>query len=110
MKFKLGLLFLLISLSVVLPPAPASHAAAASRQKKPALTSDTGTVLGRETVRVGVIYYDDFQKRAKDFQDVISTLTKNSNRFDFRLVVGTYDEVLDWYQKSMIDIAVMTPG
>jgi predicted acylesterase/phospholipase RssA/ABC-type phosphate/phosphonate transport system substrate-binding protein len=110
MKFKWRFLFLLLSLPVVLPAASSRHASAARQPKAAPASNNKDKNPKREPVRVGVIYYDDFQQRAEDFRHVISTLTKTSNRFDFRLNVGTYDEVLDWYQRNLIDVAVMTPG
>jgi ABC-type phosphate/phosphonate transport system substrate-binding protein len=112
MKFKWGFLFIFISLLVMLPFASFRDVSAA-RQKKPASASGNKnpSPSNKKIVRVGVIYYDDFQQKAEDFRKIISTLTKNSQRgFDFRLLIGTYDEVLDWYQKNLVDVAVMTPG
>ena len=64
-----------------------------------------------KTINVGVVYYKDFEETLKNYKEITDGLTnKTGGEFVFRLAVGTYDDVLEWYKKGEIDVAVMTPG
>lgn len=69
-------------------------------------------------VRVGAIYYDDDNAQYSAIDKILSSLAKRDRESSktgnrelvFKLAVGTYDEVLDWYESGQIDLAIMNPG
>jgi predicted acylesterase/phospholipase RssA len=64
------------------------------------------------TVRVGVISYEDFGKTFDDYKGIFSKLSKSmagGRPVTFRIAVGTYGDVLDWYNRNLIDLALLTP-
>jgi len=69
-------------------------------------------------ITVGVINYDDYQRTYVDAQQALTTLAEaynkpeahKANRVSFQLAVGSYDDVLDWYKKGHIHVAVLSPG
>ena len=62
-------------------------------------------------VRVGAIYYDDSEAQYAAINDILSTLEKQSkDPITFKLAVGTYDEIMNWYESDQIDLAIMNPG
>lgn len=64
-----------------------------------------------KTINIGVVYYNDFEDKLKEYKDYTDKLkVKTGGKYDFRLAVGTYDDLLEWYKKGEIDVAVMTPG
>ena len=64
-------------------------------------------------VRVGIVSYQDFGETFEDYQkNVFSGLMKSKaagRPVVFRIAVGTYGDVLDWYNRNLIDIALLTP-
>lgn len=62
-------------------------------------------------IRVGAIYYDDSDAQYAAINDILSALEKQSNpSITFKLAVGTYDEIMNWYESDQIDLAIMNPG
>src|SRR5678816_4353433 len=63
-------------------------------------------------IRVGAIYYDDSDAQYAAINDILSTLEKQSKdpAITFKLAVGTYDEIMNWYESDQIDLAIMNPG
>jgi predicted acylesterase/phospholipase RssA/ABC-type phosphate/phosphonate transport system substrate-binding protein len=63
-------------------------------------------------IRVGAIYYDDSDAQYAAINDILSALEKQSKErpITFRLAVGTYDEIMNWYESDQIDLAIMNPG
>lgn len=62
-------------------------------------------------IRVGAIYYDDSEAQYAAINDILSTLEKQSkDPITFKLAVGTYDEIMNWYESDQIDLAIMNPG
>ena len=62
-------------------------------------------------IRVGAIYYDDSEAQYAAINDILSTLEKQSkDPITFKLAVGTYDEIMSWYESDQIDLAIMNPG
>lgn len=70
-------------------------------------------------IRVGAIYYDDDKAQFSTMNKVLSSLAKHDRdkkkesgqrEIVFRLAVGTYDEVLEWYKTDQIDLAILNPG
>src|SRR5215510_642266 len=66
-------------------------------------------------IRVGTIYYDDSDAQYAVINDILSALEKQSQELSprpitFKLAVGTYDEIMNWYESDQIDLAIMNPG
>ncbi len=63
-------------------------------------------------IRVGAIYYDDSDAQYAAINDILSALEKQSKdpAITFKLAVGTYDEIMNWYESDQIDLAIMNPG
>jgi ABC-type phosphate/phosphonate transport system substrate-binding protein len=69
-------------------------------------------------IRVGAIYYDDSDAHYETIKAVLSALEKQAQALPahftrpviFKLAVGTYDEVMNWYESDQIDLAIMNPG
>jgi predicted acylesterase/phospholipase RssA/ABC-type phosphate/phosphonate transport system substrate-binding protein len=63
-------------------------------------------------IRVGAIYYDDSDAQYAAIHDILSALEKQSaaRPVTFKLAVGTYDEIMNWYESDQIDLAIMNPG
>src|ERR1041385_533468 len=64
-----------------------------------------------EVIRVGITEYAKVQRTYDNYERLFVELAASSRRdesvkFDF--AVGTYGEVLDWYNKRMIDVAVFS--
>lgn len=69
-------------------------------------------------IRVGAIYYDDSDEQYSRIRSILSALEKQDEKsrdgtsppIVFKLAVGTYDEVMNWYESAQIDLAIMNPG
>ena len=67
-------------------------------------------------IRVGAIYYDDDEAQYSAINEILSALEKQSQQspdgraVTFKLAVGTYDEIMNWYESDQIDLAIMNPG
>src|SRR6185503_19369229 len=63
-------------------------------------------------IRVGAIYYDDSDAQYAAINDILSALEKQSKAraITFKLAVGTYEEIMNWYESDQIDLAIMNPG
>lgn len=62
-------------------------------------------------VRVGVVYNKDLEEKKASFLNIVSTIAKARNlKFDFRVSVGTYDDVVEWYTRGQVDVAILSPG
>ena len=63
-------------------------------------------------IRVGAIYYDDSEAQYSAINEILSALQKQSTEspITFKLAVGTYDEIMNWYESDQIDLAIMNPG
>lgn len=76
------------------------------------LRKDTQSPL---VIRVGTIYCDDSDAQYAVINAVLSSLEKQSHEvgprpITFKLAVGTYDEIMNWYESDQIDLAIMNPG
>ena len=65
-------------------------------------------------VRVGVISYDAYAKGIQKYGDELRALSKTFHdetglKVVFQLAVGSYSDVLDWYNKELVDVAFLTP-
>lgn len=92
-----------------------STTASIANQKKPPTTKVQ--VQAPLIVRVGAIYYDDSDIQYTKMEELFSSIEESQKTPDrskreikFKLAVGTYDEVLNWYQTDQIDLAVMNPA
>jgi predicted acylesterase/phospholipase RssA/ABC-type phosphate/phosphonate transport system substrate-binding protein len=63
-------------------------------------------------IRVGVVAYDNFQSTADRYRAYLGEVSRGARteQLTFRLAVGTYSEVLDWYKNESIDVGIFTPG
>ena len=66
-------------------------------------------------VRLGVVAYEAFGKRTEEYQAALRQLSEQyektgGRKVTFRYAVGSYTEVMQWYEKDLIDAAVLTPG
>lgn len=63
-------------------------------------------------VRVGIVAVQNFESTYSKYEDMFSRLSTADSEYDitFMMAVGTYGEVMDWYGKKLIDVAVLTPG
>ena len=69
-------------------------------------------------IRVGVINYADYDKTYTDKQQSFNVLATRYNkspaasdtRISFRVSVGSYDDILEWYKNGLIDVAILSPG
>jgi predicted acylesterase/phospholipase RssA/ABC-type phosphate/phosphonate transport system substrate-binding protein len=68
-------------------------------------TAAAGKEVVRDSLRVGIVAYDDVRSRAAvlkaDFEEA---------GFSTRFARGTADEVLDWVSDGLVDVAVLSPG
>ncbi|MDX6559721.1 MAG: hypothetical protein QOF72_2770 [Blastocatellia bacterium] len=65
-------------------------------------------------IRVGITEYQSVESAYEKYQtffeelETVSQGSPNSEALTFRFAIGTYDEVIDWYNKGLIDIAVLS--
>src|SRR5690349_1375223 len=62
-------------------------------------------------VKVGITEYSKIQRTYQNYERLFRELAASSNSTDavlFRFAVGTYGEVRDWYNKGMIDVAILS--
>jgi hypothetical protein len=72
------------------------------------------------TARVGVVATGDYEEVYNDYQPLFSLMSQYSkglyrrgetdNHYLFRLAVGSYDDILEWYRRGYINVALLTPG
>ncbi len=65
-----------------------------------------------EEIRVGITEYQNVEQVYRKYQEFFDELERiaHDNRRDihFRFAIGTYSEVIDWYSKKLIDVAVLS--
>lgn len=69
---------------------------------------------GSMVVRVGVISYNNYAEGVERYAEELGALAKHYSAktgtdVAFQLAAGSYGDVLDWYNKELIDIAFLTP-
>lgn len=90
------------------PPAAADHVVACndpSQANKPLV------------IRVGVVAYDDYKETFDKYKNVLTAVAENARRrrrlggrrVVFRLALGSYSDVFDWYSRDLVDLAFLTP-
>lgn len=65
---------------------------------------------GSINVRVAIVAYEDFHTELTRFEELFDDLSHQDPELHFQLTVGSYGEVLDWLDRGLVDIAVLTPG
>ena len=69
-------------------------------------------------IRVGATYYDDSDESYSEIKKLLFDIEKEAQSWPdfaarsvtFKPVVGTYDEVMNWYLSDQIDLTIMNPG
>lgn len=67
-------------------------------------------------VRVGVVTYSDYDKTHAESQQKFAKIASQYNasskgtKIDFRVTVGAYDDILEWYKTGLVDVAVLSAG
>ena len=90
-----------------------SLAAPAPAQPRPAAGTGPQPVKAL-IVKVGIISYDNFSKGVKNYQPLLRELSrlynqKTGEKVVFELAVGSYSDVLEWYNRESVHIAFLTP-
>jgi predicted acylesterase/phospholipase RssA/ABC-type phosphate/phosphonate transport system substrate-binding protein len=70
---------------------------------------------GALLLRIGVVSYDSPQTIYQKYEEKLLRLAKaKSNKLgrdvSFKLAVGSYSEVLNWYLRGSVDVAILTPA
>lgn len=68
-----------------------------------------------DQVKIGIVAYDNFESKYAKYEAIFRKISADArtqrNRYVFfHIAIGTYSEVLDWYNKRLIDVAILTPG
>lgn len=109
-QFALSLSILLILFTVV----PTPTAAVSEKATKPERVRQVSKVAGAEpplVIRIGVITSDDYRVTFKRYEDILKNISASRRlprKVVFRLALGSYSDVLDWYSKDLIDLALLT--
>ena len=65
-----------------------------------------------EEIRVGITEYQNVEQVYKRYQQFFDELERIADDkgldVHFRFAIGTYSEVIDWYSKKLIDVAVLS--
>jgi predicted acylesterase/phospholipase RssA/ABC-type phosphate/phosphonate transport system substrate-binding protein len=79
------------------------------------LLSTFVSVVGAKEIRVGITEYQNVESTYDKYQNLFQELEQlaRKNRTSgedvtFRFAIGTYAEVIDWYNKKLIDVAVLS--
>jgi len=72
----------------------------------------TASVVSAKEIRVGITEYQNVESVYNKYQLFFEELEKIARQQDsdtsFSFAIGTYGEVLDWYNKKLIDVAIMS--
>jgi predicted acylesterase/phospholipase RssA/ABC-type phosphate/phosphonate transport system substrate-binding protein len=67
---------------------------------------------GAKEIRVGITEYQNvesvYNKYQGFFEELEQIAAKKGADFTFKFAIGTYGEVLDWYNKKLIDVAILS--
>ena len=70
-----------------------------------------GTVCGKE-IRVGITEYQNvesvYNKYQRFFEELEEIAYQKRSDVTFSFAIGTYGEVLEWYNKKLIDVAILS--
>jgi predicted acylesterase/phospholipase RssA len=77
-----------------------------------AIDSATGPNLDLpQVIRIAVPFYDDKAATFTEYEKLfLRQLNPTTPHPSFNIIVGTYDQVLYWYQNDMVDLAILPPG
>ncbi len=67
-------------------------------------------VAQQTEVRVALVAYEDFNEEVNRFERMFAELSHVDRRFKFLIAVGSYQEVQNWMDRQLVDVAVLTPG
>src|SRR5258708_29775775 len=62
-------------------------------------------------INVGITEYSKIQRTYNNYERLFSELAASADKNEpvtFKFAVGTYGEVLDWYNKGIIDVAILS--
>src|SRR5215211_6947524 len=104
LAFAFTLTFLLTHAS----PAQAAHVAACDDP------SQAGKPL---VIRVGVVAYGDYKSTFDKYKSLLTAVAEDAEshhrlghrKVVFRLALGSYSDVFDWYSRDLVDLAFLTP-
>lgn len=78
---------------------------------KPTKTQTTTQVKPVVIINVGITEYSKIQRTYNNYERLFSELAASADKNEpvtFKFAVGTYGEVLDWYNKGIIDVAILS--
>ncbi|HEX5876478.1 MAG TPA: patatin-like phospholipase family protein [Pyrinomonadaceae bacterium] len=65
-----------------------------------------------EEIRVGITEYQNVEQVYRKYQEFFDELERIAHddglEIHFKFAIGTYSEVIDWYSKKLIDVAVLS--
>lgn len=74
-------------------------------------TPARGAPPGRIDVRLGMVSYEESAGQVRDYQELFDKLSESGKvPIRARIAPGTYAEVLNWLDRGLIDVAVLTPA
>jgi predicted acylesterase/phospholipase RssA/ABC-type phosphate/phosphonate transport system substrate-binding protein len=93
-----------------------AHAAQGQAARPPAC-ADAGQPDKPFVIRVGVVAYDDFGAVFDRYKKLLTEVAKDAKRQQrlgnrqvvFRLALGSYTDVYEWYGRGLVDLAFLTP-
>lgn len=65
---------------------------------------------GVAEVRLGIVAFEDFRGAVEQAKHVLADLSRADPSIRFKVAAGTYGDVLHWLERSLIDVAIVTPG
>jgi predicted acylesterase/phospholipase RssA len=74
-------------------------------------TRPTSVVKPPVIINVGITEYSKIQSTYNNYERLFSELAASADKNDpvtFKFAVGTYGEVLDWYNKGIIEVAILS--
>jgi len=76
-----------------------------------ATTEKPAQPAGPQVITVGITEYQDVEevyKRYGEFFRQLASVAPPDTPVTFKLAIGTYGEVLDWYNSRMVDVAILS--
>lgn len=75
-------------------------------------TSHAESVKTETEIKVGITEYQDveasYERYEKLFQELTKAAAKAKEPVNFKFAIGNYGEVMDWYNKGEIDVAILS--
>jgi predicted acylesterase/phospholipase RssA/ABC-type phosphate/phosphonate transport system substrate-binding protein len=110
-RFRLLLILSLLAMLVAAfqPESRPSHANSAPPRPSSATDKETNPA---QVLKVGVTEYQNLEKAYANYERLFSQLAKVSRDLNqpirFQFAIGNYGEVLEWYNRGDIDVAVLS--